>query len=370
MKLVITTGIYPPDHGGPATFVPALASYATEQGWQVQVITLADEPEKSHDDQWQVSRIQRSTPKSVRVLTTVTSIAKSIRDSDVLFSNGLFEESAIAAKAVRRPWVVKFVGDPIWEQYRNRTGDQIELMEFAEKRLTTRDAARRFVLTAALRSSCLCLTPSRELQNLLTSWKVAPVEFLPNGVEICEPSQLPLDIDVLSICRLVPWKNLDVVIDACLKAKANLHIVGSGPEMEKLKKFASTTKSTSQVTFHGALPPTQVASLLDRSRIFVLNSSYEGMSFALLEAMARAKTVIVGSNRGNTEVVIDGTTGKVVNPRDSDELEDAIRYFLSHDEEARELGQNAQAAIENDYSLEKALARTMNAIESVSTKRP
>ena len=363
MKLVIASGIYPPDHGGPATFVPALASRALEEGWAVQVVTLADDVRLDSKDGWPVTRIPRHQSKPMRVSQTALAIAEALRESDVLFSNGLFEESALASRLTHRPWVAKFVGDPVWERHRNRNPNGPSLIEFNKQKLSPRNSLRRQVLTRCLRTTTLCLTPSLELQQLLKKWSVPNVQFVPNGVELSPVDLNPNDIDVVTVCRLVPWKNVANLMIACHNAGASLHIVGDGPLRNELQKLAESLGASSSTIFCGSLDPNQVKREIDRARVFALVSSYEGMSFSLLEAMSRGKPVIVGRTAGNIEVVAHGRNGLVVDSEDTDEITQAVTSLLSNPDSTCALGRNARLTIEEKYSLDSTLRRTLSFIE-------
>src|SRR5688500_2848310 len=92
-RVSILTGIFPPDIGGPATSVPALAAAMQERGDAVTVITLADDPVERGDDPCQVVRIDRSTPLPLRIPAVVK--AARLSRADVVFANGLHLESAL-----------------------------------------------------------------------------------------------------------------------------------------------------------------------------------------------------------------------------------------------------------------------------------
>lgn len=369
MRLVIATGIYPPDHGGPATFVPQLAARALTRGWEVQVVTLSDDITNVNSDFWPVTRIFRHQAKSLRLPRMVHSLANQLRRSDVLFSNGLFEESAIAARLTRTPWVTKFVGDPVWERHRNRNPNGPGLQEFHKMRLSPLPALQRLLLIQALRTASCCLTPSLELKDLLTTWSVPEVHFVPNGVRIVPPMSRYTDIDVVTVCRLVPWKNLFNLIAACQMAGASLHIVGDGPLKNELERFVIESAHRYPTIFHGSLDPAGVRAVVGRAKVFALVSTYEGMSFSLLEAMSLEKPVIVGDTSGNSQIVINEENGLVVNPHDVPAIAEAIRMLLSNSDYAWNLAQAAYQRVKENYSLEASLGKTLDLIEQSALGR-
>jgi len=134
-NILIVTGIFPPDIGGPASYVPKITAELCKQGWKATVITLSDS--LSHDDScypFRVIRILRPQSKMKRIPQTVWTIAKYAKTADVIFANGLFLESVIASKLKRKPLVMKIVGDWAWERSVNHGWTKDTIDEFQKNR--------------------------------------------------------------------------------------------------------------------------------------------------------------------------------------------------------------------------------------------
>src|SRR5262245_44818031 len=116
MRVLIVTGIFPPDCGGPATFVPRIAEALVKRRHEVQVVTLSDVLDQSQGYTFAVRRIRRSTPRFIRVCRLVLQLTTLGKKADVVFVNGLALESAIAKFVNRKPIVLKIVGDLAWER--------------------------------------------------------------------------------------------------------------------------------------------------------------------------------------------------------------------------------------------------------------
>ena len=86
MKILLISGIYPPDDGGPAKFVPQFATHLMSQGHQVKVITLTDTNRTKDEFAYPVKFIKRSLPRPVRMILTTLQIIKGSIRSDVIFS--------------------------------------------------------------------------------------------------------------------------------------------------------------------------------------------------------------------------------------------------------------------------------------------
>src|SRR5258706_3414499 len=138
MKLLLVTGIFPPDHGGPASYVPAIAKALADRGHEiVSIVTLSD-----HVDQndsafvFPVIRIRRGTPWLLRALITIVSIVKQARAAEVIYLNGLVLEGVVAGIFLKkRRQVIKVVGDLIWERARNRNATAVDLEKFQTAKL-------------------------------------------------------------------------------------------------------------------------------------------------------------------------------------------------------------------------------------------
>ena len=127
-------------------------------------------------------------------------------------------------------------------------------------------------------------------------------------------------------------------------------IVGRGDLEVSLKEKVKRAGLEKQVCFLGFRE--DVAALLSLMDIFVLPSLSEGLSIALLEAMAAGKPVIATNVGGNPELVVDGETGYSVPPRDADALAAKLRLLLADKCRAKRLGENGRNRVERCFSLQ------------------
>src|SRR5262245_47527366 len=97
LRVCIITGIFPPDIGGPATYVPHIAAALAERGHSITVLTLSNCLD--HDDSqysFRVVRLPQQLSKPWRWLRTMRAIIRLGHDADVLFVNGLAMETVLA----------------------------------------------------------------------------------------------------------------------------------------------------------------------------------------------------------------------------------------------------------------------------------
>ena len=131
-------------------------------------------------------------------------------------------------------------------------------------------------------------------------------------------------------------------------------IVGDGPLREKLQAQAESLGVADSVRFAGTVA--DVRPSLAAMDVFVLPSHAEGMSNALMEAMAAARPVVATAVGGNTEVVVDGKTGVLIPPADPTAIADAIAALLRDPTRAAGLGAAAREFVTQRFSARARVA--------------
>lgn len=159
--------------------------------------------------------------------------------------------------------------------------------------------------------------------------------------------------------RLHPQKNLDLLIDAWPEVLerapgASLVLVGRGPEEDRLRERARGLGVGDAVHFPGRVD--DPAESLRAADLFALPSVAEGMSNSLLEAMATGLPCLVTRIGGNTDLVEDGRTGRLLPQGDPGAWAGAIVDLLRRPDAARALGANARRLIEERYALPRVVA--------------
>jgi len=348
MKCLLISGIYRPEIGGPATYLPTLARVLIDQSNQVEVITLKNSSAPAQTEDWPVNYITRNQNLLLRFIKTVILILRKAKSAECIFSNGLIQETAVALVFIKRKSVAKVVGDPVWERARNKGLTKFSINEFNTSRLKINQKLQRWLICWSLNRFDRITCPSIELKSLMQGWGVVkPIEFIPNGVDLIPASAENKEFDLISVCRLVSWKNLDKLVIANAKAKTRLAIAGSGPEESNLKALALSTSS--DVTFLGQLEEQGVIKALQKSKVFALLSDYEGLSFSLLQAMACGLPTIVSSAKGNTDVITDNSEGFVIDIKTEDNIVNAIQQLLAKPEKMTNFGQAACRKVKSDY---------------------
>ena len=322
MKILITVGIYPPDIGGPASFVPKIAKMLTENKHDVTVICLSDN-KVTDDENFKVKRILRNQNLLLRWMVTIFTIIKNGRSVDCLFVNGLPMESYVANLFLRKKLVRKIVGDWAWERGRNKGLINESFDEFQENSHNLHLEIAKFSRGWTATKADIVITPSKHLSKVVENWGVQPnkLKIIYNGTKIVTDNISKTNqgtVNLITVGRLAPWKNIDTIIKSVnlLKQydmKFKLFIVGSGPLESELKKLVSNLNLSSEVIFTGQKKYSELTEYYKNSNIYIQASGYEGLPHVLLEAINYDLSVISTPIGGSNEILQDGKNGYVLN---------------------------------------------------------
>ena len=130
------------------------------------------------------------------------------------------------------------------------------------------------------------------------------------------------------------------------------HLVGHGPDRQRLRFAVDDLDLTDRVVFHGAQTPSQVRDHMQRCHIYVLSSVCEGIANVVLEAMACGMAVVSTRCGGMEEAVEHETHGLLVPTRDPEAMAEAVRRLAEDAELRRRLGEVARRRIERDFRLD------------------
>jgi glycosyltransferase involved in cell wall biosynthesis len=147
----------------------------------------------------------------------------------------------------------------------------------------------------------------------------AAVVYPPADTVFYHPAPIPPESHFLIVSALVPYKRVDLAIEACRCAGARLRIVGDGPERPRLERLGG-----GEVEFTGWLPDAQLRDQYRRAHAVLLPGE-EDFGIAPLEAQACGRPVVALGRGGALETVIDGETGVFFDRPETPALVAALR---------------------------------------------
>jgi glycosyltransferase involved in cell wall biosynthesis len=178
------------------------------------------------------------------------------------------------------------------------------------------------------------------------------ISVIHNGIDISEFT--PNDrkkteeyLQLICVSRLIERKGIRYLLQAIGELKhenIRLTIVGDGNQLLELKNLTSKLNIEDKVVFKGYLDHSKLAEAYQQSDIFVLPSLNEGMSNALLEALAAGLPVVV-TDTGGTSELLDGN-GVLVPMGNSDTIAEAIRGFMHDPARLRQMGMRSREIAE------------------------
>jgi glycosyltransferase involved in cell wall biosynthesis len=356
VKVLLVSGIWPPDVGGPARHVPELAGHLAARGHAVEVLTTAAAAPAA--EPYPVHWVGRSLPPGLRHAAFALRLARLARRAEVVYVVSVLTRGVAGATLARRPVLVKLTDDPAYERARRLGLFAGDLDAFQAWPGNVRTRLLRRLRNAALRRASLVLCPSEYLRRHALGWGLDPDHVV--VVENATPELPPLpsreearaalgvpglddSAPLLAFAgRLGPAKALDVLLDAldALPGVALL-LAGDGPERRRLEARAGE-----RAHFLGARTRGQVLELFRAADASVLTSAWENFPHTVVEALAVGTPVLATAVGGVPEVVRDGENGLLVPARDAPAFAAAVRRFLDDPELQERLRAGAAESVD------------------------
>jgi glycosyltransferase involved in cell wall biosynthesis len=272
-------------------------------------------------------------------------IIKKTDKHTLILANGVFIEALIACKIKRCNFIAKVPGDHVWELSRNRGWTTKNIEEFQNEKLNFVQFTFRKLHNLSLRYASHVIVPSNQLADLCRTWgvdsvKISTVYNSVNPEVFTQSNTRNKKYDLVTVCRLVPWKGLEELITVVSKLNLSLAIVGEGPLKEDLNSLSAS--QSGRITFFGNVENIQIAEILNQSKVFILNSSYEATSYALIEAKMCGLPVLARETDGSSILVRDSIDGLIYSGMGTLTLEKALLKIVNNEDWISDMGTNAR----------------------------
>jgi glycosyltransferase involved in cell wall biosynthesis len=320
------------------------------------VVTYGDAPSDRRYP-YPVHRIPRGLPVPSRLALFAREVWRLGQEADLLFVNDYGLPATLANLALRKPVVMKIVGDFAWE-YAVRHGlvpPEEPFEQFQRSRYGPKVEALRLMQRTYVRAADRVLVPSSFVRWYVEGWGADPdkVRVVHNAVEDRATTRARLDVSqgdrlVLVVARLAAWKGVDTVIRALAELRdagrsaARLVVVGDGPDRARLEALAAGLPPD-VVRFTGEIPRDEVGRWMLAADALALCSGYEGLSHVLLEALATGLPVVASDVGGNRALVRHKYDGLLVPYGDVGATARALAALLAGDDFSRTIRANARA---------------------------
>ena len=360
MKVLVTVGIFPPDIGGPATFVPKIAKYFQDElNYEIEILTLSDNKNSNINDDFSVKRIDRNLPIIYRWLKTIFTIYKLGKNKDLIFVNGLGTEATIANIFLKKKIIRKIVGDPVWERAYSKAKISESFDEFQVKNYGFSISLQKKVRSFSIKKSDIVVTPSQHLKNFILNLGFKnKIEIINNGVFIPEENTNIFtndQINITIVSRLVSHKNIEKIIKAISDLNSpliNLNIIGDGPELNQLQKISLESNNKDNIIFHGKLNRDEINHIFLNSDIYIQASNYEGLPHSLLEAMSYGIPVLCTPVGECKEILGNEDRGYILDlPVSKNNIKSKISEIIGEKNIANRKGERGKDFINERYNL-------------------
>jgi len=382
LSVVLCTDDFPPEQAGTGVVVENLATHLAEKGVEVTVVTLADESKEAlgrNSGDYRIVKVDCTDLTNLIGLQTrvapalIGELREVIRtvDADILHvHNRFFFTSLIGAALHSLPHCanVPLVTTLHLGSMNNLNGAVrwvIPAHESTVGRFILAQSSAVITVSQAAKENC------RSFNSDLTE----PV-VIPNGVDtsLFTPA-FGRDHGpprVLFVGRLVRNKGpqtliraLPAVADAVPDIKVT--VIGTGPMRGTLDRLAVTEGVRDHVEFVDYVP--NMSDAMRTADVFCRPSLSEGMPLTVLEAMASGLPSVVTRISGTAELIDDGTTGVLVEPRAVNDVADGVQRLLANPDEARRIGRNARAEVVQNYDWGQRADRVFEVYRQVADRR-
>lgn len=376
MKVILATPLYPPEIGGPATYIKELCE-RLNKAHEIVVVAYTDDA-VAHPNTKLIS-ISKKQSLVIRLFKYSFALWKESRGADIIYvqsavASGL--PTAIAAIFRRIPFVVKFVGDEAWERAIQLCQTEKRLEDFLRKpeggiKVKIIMVVERFVL----RRASIITTPSMYLrEEIIRAYDLDPDRVIINynAADEKEKDAVPMKrnpFQILTTARLVPHKGIDGIIRAVaiLKnhfPKIKLIIAGDGPERNNLQLTTNNLQLADNVKFLGRVSREETWRLRKQSMVYVLNSAYEGLPHTILTSFAAGIPVVATNISGTNEAVYHEQTGLLVPPGDDNALAEAIFRILNDSKLSQRLIDGGKKILKEKFSWEAHISALADIFKS------
>jgi len=382
-RILILTGVFLKDVGGPPTLLKALNKELIKNNYQVTVLTFG---KKSEAKKYSYS-VKVVCDKWPSFLKSFIYLIKGLilgLSSDIIYNQDLYTPGftgLIIKKIFKKKLVTRFVGDSAWEIALNKRKTTDNIIDFQTNKYSKSIERRKRTRKRILENSDKVIVVSHFLRKLAMKIGISEekIKVIYNSIDFLDiDNDLKVDLKkelniagkvILTNARLTPWKGVDMLIKIMpqlVEKYKNIKfiIISEGPERKNLEKLVIDLDVEEHVFFAGRISRELVVEYLKISDVFVLNTNYEGMSHVLLEAMKVGVPIITTRAGGNPETIKDKETGLLVDYRNKKQWINTISQILDNPELAEKLIKNAKEDLKR-FNWDNLVKETIRIFESL-----
>ena len=338
-KIVLASGIIPPDIGGPATYVTKLGQQFVKAGYRVKVLSYGDK-ESEIDEVLSVQRVSRKMNIIYRYWHYFQKIRKLSKWADIIYSQDLISVGLPCAflklLSPKTKIVVRLGGDFLWEKAYNSGWTKQTLKQYYKEPKSFKEKVYLLAYKFSLSKVDQIIFSTKWQQDIYAKYfpgskdkSVVIGNAFPESLRVPEGNQTD-NCSILFAGRLIKLKNLTSVIEAIKDIdNAKMTIVGNGPEKEHLREMIQELDMIDRVHFKKRMPLEDLAKEILRSHFTIIPSVSEISPNIALESIRLNKPVLLTKESGYYEEFKDKLI--FLDPLDISDIQSKIVALFDQD---------------------------------------
>lgn len=374
MDIILTTTIYPPDVGGPATYAPQIKKRLEERGYHIKIVTTST---AAYND----PGVTKTGKKpDIRILgffifyyQSFLFLLRFSKDSDIIYTldpKFLGFISILAGYLLRKPTILRFSGDRVWEIAFNKgltsSGPSVYFKNISGSLyLKFLFIFQKLVLNMPKK----IIVPSKDMEKLAVDYykiRSEKISVIYNSIELEPEKKVKLkekqQINILFVGRLIKLDRCEMVIllirDIHMKyPQVTLEVAGDGPELQNLKKISEELGTSQIITFLGNVDRSNLAGVYQKADILIHNRVYDVFPHVLIEAMKYKVPIVTSSEGGAREIVQNNETGLIASSGSIEELKEKLELLIIDSDLRKKISENAYEHLKNNFTWKKNLVK-------------
>jgi glycosyltransferase involved in cell wall biosynthesis len=372
MKILILTGLFPPDIGGPAIYTERLANKFVENGIEVEVICYSDSQETdSQEYDFPVTRISRNHYLPLRYFLYFWSSLKKAKNVEIIYVQDLFSSgipAALVKRFFRKKLAIRLGGDFLWEKAIENNWTKKPLREYYQQPKNYYERLLIWLSQRVLNTANLIIFSTDWQKEIFSeNYKIGreKIKVIQNPFpEITPIAESSANQKIIFHGRLVKLKNVDFLIRAFNQVLKNqpdlqLEIIGQGPRKKNLEKLIKELNLERKVIIKEKVSHQQLIKEIGQCFLMIIPSLTEVSPGLVLECIKIKKPLLLTKETGfyerfkNVLIFID--------PFNQKDLINKINYLL--DKENYRKYQEKISLIPTDYSWSEVAQRYISILK-------
>ncbi len=370
MKIVIATGVFSPDIGGPTHYIEELAVGLQRAGLEVKVLTYSD-VKSGGNYGFPVIRVSRKRVLLWRYLLFFLKLLFLSKKADAIYAFDLLSSglpAALVKKITGRKLILRVSGDFIWEKSVQKEWTKVPLRLFYKQKKNLRERLSIYLVQKVFNQvDRFVFTTDFQKEITLKAYKInqSKIEVIANPF----PEKVPEKAEIIKkrivfAGRFIKLKNIELLIEAFCRVSSQhpsleLELIGQGPEQGALEKNIKELDLKGKVILRGRMSHQDLIKEINQSFLVVIPSLSEVSPNLALECIKLKKPVILTRETGFYHRFKDSLV--FTNPFEKKDLIKKIELLLN--EENYSKYQEAIALIPTDYSWPEVVKQHLSILK-------